>query len=215
MRLQYCVFCVHSERAKPAQAMVERYWLITALVVTLVGCGGAPEPRLEPIGDVIPPGISLAGRWQLRAVDDDAARRIRDAGQRAAGRVEDAISPTRREKSRSKGSKDSPSVHVFLETGRNLKITQTGDGLFISFDRSVVEEYQFREHRAVRVGPIEAERASGWQNGRYVILTADTQGAVLTETYALLDEDVLERTITIDHKQEQTLNVRQLFDRVR
>ena len=195
--------------------MYERHWLITALVLTIVGCGGAPEPRLEPIGDVIPPDMSLAGRWQLRDVDDDSARRIRNAGQQAAGRVEDAIAPTRREKNRSKSSKDSPSVHVFLETGRNLKITQTSDGLFISFDRSVVEEYQFREHRAVRVGPIEAERASGWKDGRYVILTADTQGALLTETYALLDGDILERTITIDYKQERTLNVRQLFDRIR
>ena len=131
------------------------------------------------------------------------------------GSVGDAISPSRRDGGRSKNSKDSPSVHVFLETGRDLKITQTDDGLFISFDRSVVEEYQFREHRGIRVGPIEAERASGWKDGKYVILTADREGAILTETYTVVEDgDVLERTITIEYREEKTLSVRQFFERV-
>ena len=196
--------------------MRDRRWPVLLAIITLASCGGTPEPRLEPVGDVIPAGISLAGRWQLREADDDSARRIRDAGHQAMGSVGDAISPSRRDGDRSKKSKDSPSVHVFLETGRDLKITQTGDGLFISFDRSVVEEYQFREHRLVRVGPIDAERASGWKDGRYVILTADREGALLTETYTVLDDgDVLERTMTIEYREEQTLSVQQLFDRVR
>lgn len=193
-----------------------RRWPVLFAILVLASCGGTPEPRLEPVGDVIPAGTSLAGRWALREAGDDSAQRIRDAGDKAMGRVEDAIAPTRRERGRSKNSKDSPSVYVFLETGRDLKITQTEEGLFISFDRSVVEEYRFREHRGVRVGPLEAERASGWIDGRYVILTADQEGALLTETYAILEGgDVLERTITIEYKDEQSLFVRQLFGRVR
>ena len=54
-------------------------------------------------------------------------------------------------------------AQVFLETGANVKLTQTDDGLFISYDRSVVEEYIFGEHRIATVGPISAERASGWR----------------------------------------------------
>ena len=75
--------------------------------------------------------------WEL-SDDGDAARKVREAEQRVAGSVEDALAPSREEKPRR--SRDKTSVHVFLETGRKLKITQTNDGLFVSFDRSVVEE---------------------------------------------------------------------------
>jgi hypothetical protein len=104
---------------------------------------------------------------------------------------------------------------VFLETGTKLKITQTNDGLFISFDRSVVEEYRFREHRSINVGPIQADRVSGWVDGRYVIQTLDAQAALLTETYALAkDGQQLVRTVTIVYKEQETLSLQQVFDRL-
>jgi hypothetical protein len=96
-----------------------------------------------------------------------------------------------------------------------LKITQTPHGLFVSFDRSVVEEYRFREHRLVNVGPIEADRASGWQDGRYVIQTLDSEGALLQETYALEAEgEVLVRTVSVIYNNEEILSLRQAFDRL-
>ena len=190
---------------------IVRIMQITALLA-LAACAGTREPQLAPITEAIPADVSLDGRWELRD-DGDAARQVRQAEQQAAGRVGDAITTTKRSSRRK--SKDSASVHVFLETGRRLKITQTVDGLFVSFDRSVVEEYRFREQRLISVGPIEAERVSGWQDGRYVILTLDEQGALLTETYRLVDGDVLERTMQIVHKDKQQLYARQLFDRVR
>jgi hypothetical protein len=166
-------------------------------------------PELTPIGEVIPAGISFAGRWQLRADGDEpVAHPVADADR-------EALVPDRRNSGRrSERAGDGQSVHVFLETGSKLKITQTGYGLFISFDRSVVEEYRFREHRRINVGPIQADRVSGWVDGRYVIQTLDTQGAQLTETYALQnDGQELVRTVTIVHKEQETLSLQQVFDR--
>lgn len=178
-------------------------------VVFLLSCGGTPVPELVPEGAVIPEGVSFEGRWQLQ-VDETGP------GARAGPSRADAIVlPNRRSRGRrSQQSKNDPSVHVFLETGSDLKITQTADGLFISFDRSVVEEYRFREHRRIQVGPIEADRVSGWVDGRYVIKTLDPQGALLTETYSLQDNGRrLLRTINIVYKEAETLALQQVFDR--
>lgn len=167
--------------------------------LVLSACAGSAPPRLTPVGDVIPAGVSLEGRWQLRA--DDAERRIQESGYRSGGGRRGA---------------DKPSVYVFLRTGDRLKITQTPYGLFVSFDRSVVEEYRFREHRLISVGPIEADRASGWVEGKYVIQTLDHEGAVLEESYALEPGgNVLARTVSIDFDNEEILSLRQRYDRVK
>ena len=165
----------------------------------VAACAGAGPPRLEPVGDVIPVGVSLEGRWQLRGSSDDAERRIRRSEYRSSG----------------KRGADSPSVYVFLRTGSRLKISQTPYALFISFDRSVVEEYRFREHRRVNVGPIEADRASGWFDGAYVIRTLDSEGTLLEEGYALESPDgALVRTVSITHRNEKILSLRQEYDRL-
>lgn len=198
--------------------MPKRSYLLVLLAVSqfLAGCAGTPKPQLTPIGEVIPADVSLAGRWQLQGTGDKASREIRNAEHSAAGGLDDVIAPARRERGGNSGrGKKGPSVHVFLETGSRLKITQNAYGLFISFDRSVVEEYRYREHRVISVGPIEAERISGWRDGHYEIQTLDEEGALLTETYALeQDGQVLVRTIMIEYKDKQTLSVRQLFDRL-
>jgi hypothetical protein len=104
---------------------------------------------------------------------------------------------------------------VFLETGQSLKITQTEHGLFISFDRAIVEEYLFGEHRVANVGPIMAERVSGWENRDFVIETLDDEGGRLLETYSLAENNtVLIRDITVLHNQKQKLAIQQVFDRV-
>lgn len=175
-------------------------WSLAFLSLALSACAGSGAPRLTPIGDVIPASVSFEGRWQLRAGTDDAENRIREAGYRSSGGRRGA---------------DGPSVYVFLRTGDRLKITQTPYALFVSFDRSVVEEYRFREHRLVNVGPIEADRASGWMKGRYVIQTLDDEGALLEETYALESgPDVLVRTVSVDHDNEEILSLRHTYDRV-
>jgi hypothetical protein len=181
--------------------------------LALAGCGMQGRPQLTPVGDVIPAGVTLAGRWQLRADGDEAERRIRESEHKSSGGMEDVVAPARRDRSR-RGA-DGPSVYVFLRTGNTLKITQTPYGLFISFDRSVVEEYRFREHRPVNVGPIEADRASGWQDGKYLIRTLDSEGTLLQETYALeAGGEVLVRSVSVVYGEEETLSLRQVFDRL-
>ena len=180
------------------------------LPLLLAACGTTPAPLLTPVGAVIPDGISFEGRWELRETGDAPGVR---AGQAVDGGI---VASSRRDQGRgSRQEKDAPSVHVFLETGSRLKVTQTSYGLFVSFDRSVVEEYRFREHRRVNVGPIEADRVSGWEDGRYVIKTLDVHGALLTETYALRDDgQQLLRTASIVYREQETLTLLQIFDRL-
>jgi hypothetical protein len=188
---------------------------LALLSLALAGCAGSSAPRLTPVGDAIPGGVSLAGRWQLRAGGDDSERRIREAEQRTGSGLEDVVAPARRDYSRSRRGADGPSVYVFLRTGNKLRVTQTPYGLFISFDRSVVEEYRFREHRLVNVGPIEADRVSGWVDGRYLIQTLDSEGALLEESYALEEGGkAMIRTLSIVHDDEEVLSLRQLYDRL-
>ena len=183
--------------------------------LALVACVVQPRPQLTPIGGVIPQEVTLAGRWQLRGEGDDAERRIHESERKSVSGIDNTVAAVKRDRSRSRRGFDGPSVYVFLRTGNKLKITQTPYALFISFDRSVVEEYRFKEHRLVNVGPIEADRASGWQDGRYVIQTLDSEGAPLQETYALESGGkVLVRTVSVAHGDKEVLWLQQAFDRV-
>lgn len=106
------------------------------------------------------------------------------------------------------------SVHVFLETGSLLRVSQTEHGLFASFDRARVEEFRFGENRVVNVGPVEAQRVSGWDGRRYVVETLDDAGAILREVFWLgNDGNRLNRRITIVHRENTLLDVEQRFTR--
>lgn len=169
------------------------------LMFALSACAGSGPPKLTPIGDVIPAGVSLEGRWQLQSGFEDAERRIRKAEYRSSGGRRGA---------------EGPSVFVFLRTGSRLKVSQTAYALFVSFDRSVVEEYRFREHRVVNVGPIEADRASGWVDGRYVIQTLDSDGALLEESYELrAASDELVRRVSVTYGNEKFLSLEHTYER--
>lgn len=101
-----------------------------------------------------------------------------------------------------------------MENGESLKITQTASGLFISFDRAIVEEYRFGEDRVIAVGPIEAQRVSGWQGDRFVIETLDEAGALLAESWQLSsDGEVLLRNISLTRRDETVFSAEQRFDR--
>ncbi len=187
--------------------------LVALVVVALVlsSCAGR-EPLLAKSATV-PAGVDLSGRWQLRNDSNETSEAISDIERELAGANEGLIPKTRGQKS-SRKTNDDTQVHVFLETGESLKITQVERGLFVSFDRAVVEEYRFGEQRMANVGPVVAERVSGWENGAYVIETRGKEGAMLIETYRLDGKDVMIRTIRIVHDDESKLDVRQVFDRV-
>jgi hypothetical protein len=122
----------------------------------IAGC--AQREELLPKSAAVPAGVDLSGNWKLVDESGDDIRRAR--------RRDDLI-------------------HVFLESGARLKITQTREGLFISFDRAIVEEYRFGEQRVINVGPVEADRVSGWEGRAYVIETLGPENNKLVETYSL------------------------------
>ncbi len=189
--------------------------LVLSLVAIAMIAACATREELIAKSATVPPGVELSGEWQLRAADDDTMQRISRAGRAAAGSDENIL-PSRKSRSQKSGKRKSgdTSVHVFLETGRALKISQTDHGLFISFDRAIVEEYRFGEKREVSVGPIAADRVSGWEGAAYVIETLDQEGAKLIESYRLDEQaDTLVRRIRIVYRDEEQMSIEQVFDR--
>lgn len=185
------------------------FYTISAVCVALAGC--ASKPELVARSASVPLDLDLSGSWQFRI--DPGARPMPGAD----GEQQVLIPPvqsTRNKARRSARRSSGPSVHVFLETGNSLKVTQTREGLFISFDRAVVEEYTFGENRVASVGPIEAQRVSGWQQREFVVETLDDEGNLLTETWSLeADGMVLVRDIAVTRGNTQMFSSRQYFDR--
>lgn len=180
-----------------------------SLLLALLLIGGCETMgTLESKSPVVPDGVDLSGQWRI--TDESAAtnRQIVENRRRAAG--SGSFKDPRRSQSK-KGSL----LYLFLETGAQIKITQTDAGLFISFDRSIVEEYRFGENRGINVGPVPAVRASGWEGGGYVIETLGEKGNLLVERYLLEDDgQLLLRQISIYRKDDLLLSVVQKFDRV-
>ncbi|MGI9271413.1 MAG: hypothetical protein ACR2QT_06540 [Woeseiaceae bacterium] len=154
--------------------------------VFLMAGGCGGKPVLLTKPAAVPLGLDLSGNWVVSGSTGSSQREAREL-----------------------------SVHVFLEMGKTLKVTQTNSGLFLSFDRSVVEEYRFGENREISVGAISAARASGWEGRTYVIETLDEEGAKLIETYRLEnDGSVLRRTIVIWHRDAKKIDLEQVLNRV-
>ena len=177
-------------------------------LLIIVGC--ASQPSLTVLSVAAPPTVDLSGLWTLRA--DPGASLRRDGSGEQLIRIPPATSSRGEIRRRPSKRSSEPAVRVFLETGEALKITQTAHSLFISYDRAVVEEYTFGENRLVSVGPIEAQRVSGWENEVFVVQTLDRGGAILTESWHL-EGDVLVRDIAIRRGDSQHLFARQRFDR--
>jgi hypothetical protein len=183
-------------------------------------CACAAREILVPKGGAAPANMDLSGTWRLRKDASAGERRINEAIRRTDG-VDDSVilRPPEQQNERSRvtsGSRRNPGglVHVFLETGTTLKITQTADGLFLSFDRAVVVEYRFGENREVQVGPVVADRVSGWEGGEYVAETLDQDNMKLTERFALVNRHTLRRTIVFRSKSDEEETIVQTFDRV-
>ena len=185
------------------------YRLVAMIACAALLTGGCvTPPSLESKSAAVPAGLDLSGQWRITDESAETNRRIVEDRRRAAGGS--GFSDPRRSRQK-KGSL----LYVFLETGTELKITQTDSGLFISFNRAIVEEYRFGENRGINVGPVAAIRASGWEEGGYVIETLGEKGHLLVERYLLEDGgNMLMRQISIFEKEELLLSVVQAFDRV-
>ena len=177
----------------------------------LVSACVTPEV-LVPKNPIVPDGVDFSGRWQLSAESRESMRQLDDV---SLEEPTDIVKEAKRARSgRSSRSSKTKSVHIFLEAGSNLKITQTEYGLFVSFDRSIVEEYQFGENRRVNVGPIVAARVSGWEGTSYVIETLDDEGAKLVERYRLEERNArLVRQVSLWEDEEKTVDVELVYNR--
>ena len=177
--------------------------LIALALIAVTACAARPE--LVARSAVVPEGVDLSGRWTLRGTAERPD--VADPGIVIPSRT----GPRRpAPKRRAEGG----AVRVFLEMGQRLKVTQTPHSLFVSFDRAIVEEFTFGEKRIVTVGPIEAQRVSGWEEGRFVVETMDDDGALLAESWYLDDGGAtLVREVRITFGEREEFAVRQLFDR--
>jgi hypothetical protein len=169
-------------------------------------------PELLSRSASIPAGVDLSGIWMMRK--DGGAPMTKEGERPQTVQMPRRNSTRNTQQKRRKSSDDYSDVWIFIETGKRLRVTQTGDGLFISYDRAVVEEYTFGENRTASVGPIEVQRVSGWIGQELVIESMGKQGYVLTETWALDDDNsVLVRKILLVKGEDQLFSATQVFDR--
>jgi len=186
-------------------------------VLVLFGCGS--KPVLVPKSAAVPVGVDLSGNWLIRK--GSAAKQVSEVGEDGGIQIPSSGSQRSRQGQGhsngggSRGGKSGgASARVFLEFGESLKISQTYFGLFISYDRSVVEEYTYGENGPVTIGPIEATRVSGWEGQSFVVETLDDSGTILYESWHL-EEDaaVLIRDIRISRGDKDSFVHQQVFDR--
>ena len=185
------------------------------LYLSLGACGSSEV--LEPRDGTVPAGTDFSGNWIMREISPAERRRIREAIRKTAGADVAVLKAQRAAQGRSRSSRSMKGgqVYVFLETGTALKITQTPHALFISFDRSVVEEFRFGENRMISVGEIVAQRVTGWDGKQLVVETLGKNGMKLTERFQLTDRgSTLQRRITLRSKKLEEETIVQEFDRV-
>ena len=180
----------------------------------LTGCGG-PKEMLVPVRGPVPEDINLSGEWRMQDDAADMERSLNEAIRRTDGVDERELMRAimARGNSSRRNREVGGLVHVFLENARRLRITQTDAGLFIAFDRSVVEEYRFGEARMVSKGGAVAQRVSGWDGTTYVIETLGEEGMKLTERYTV-DADALSREIVLRSKEFDEVQLTQTFRRI-
>ena len=195
-------------------------WRLSSVWLLLFLGACASREVLIPWPAAPPAGVELGGQWQLAGDAEQIRRRLSEAIRRTDGLPDRLVlEPAPRTERRLGGRRDDGRargglVHVFFEDGENLKITQTRDGLFVSFDRAVVEEYRYGENREVSVGQAKAQRVSGWDGSDYVIESLDRSGMKLTERYQLGDSgDTLIRPITFRASDGESVTVIQRFRR--
>lgn len=195
--------------------------LLSVILSALLLLGACVTPEvLEPRDGTVPDGVDFTGNWRIRSNSMKDLAQIRDAIRRTDGIKDDDLfrQPDRQStvQGRQSGRRNQKGglVHVFLELGEALKVTQTDNALFISFDRSVVEEFRFGENRMVSVGEIQAQRVTGWEGNTLVVDTLDRNNMKLTERFRLRkDGDEMERSIQFRSKAKEEAEVIQVFDR--
>ena len=188
--------------------------LALAATIVLSGCAGSKE-MLVPVRGPVPQGVDFTGEWRMQ--EDFAAMQEAIA---SAVRRTDGIDERQLLKNIMSGSSTSRRsrdvgglVHVFLENAARLRVTQTDAGLFMAFDRSVVEEYRFGEARIVNKGGAVAQRVSGWDGETYVIEPLDQVGGMKLSQRYHREGEMLNREIVLRSKELEEVRLTQSFAR--
>jgi hypothetical protein len=178
--------------------------IVLITLVLLASCG--PNETLLRKSPDAPPEMTLTGQWELIEDIDTVLENFDRAIRQTSGKPSSGIPNSQSSRKIRSREKVGGLVHVFLENGKSLKITQVEFGLFISFDRSVVEEYQFGEVRMMSIGGAQAQRVSGWEGEDYVVETLGKEGMKLTERYHLVEpESRLYRQVILRGKKGKTV----------
>ncbi|MEC9415712.1 MAG: hypothetical protein VYC67_03870 [Pseudomonadota bacterium] len=105
-------------------------------------------------------------------------------------------------------------AHLFFKNAKVLRITQTDYALYVDFNRSIVEEYNFGELKNVTIGKVSASRSSGWFSNQFQIDTLDSHGMKITEKYTISgDMNTLTRNIIFRDKNFNNSEIVQNFKR--
>lgn len=198
---------------RPGRCWPAALALVIAALLSAAGCGS--RERLLALPRIAPPEADLSGTWRLRGDFDAMMREIDRAIRITDGVDEGSLLRSLGSSSQPRGRRDSGGIaHVFLEHAETLEISQTLHAMFVSFGRSVVEEYRFGELRMARVGQAVAQRASGWQGADFVVETLDNEGMKITERYRLLESGLrLRREIVFRSRRLEEVTVTQDFRR--
>ncbi len=190
--------------------------LIVVMSVSVFFVACAQREILAPRDGVVPIGVDFSGHWQVQSDERGDRRKIREAIRRTDGIKDEDLFRTVNPDGQSRSSKVKGGlVFVFLETGVSLRVTQNEHGMFISFDRSVVEEYRFGENRVISVGDVEAQRVTGWEGQQLIVETLDRNSMKMTERFKLLQSGrVLERSITFRSREGEEETVVQRYHRL-
>ncbi|MBM38166.1 MAG: hypothetical protein CMO97_03750 [Woeseia sp.] len=179
---------------------------ILILFSNLIGCN-SKNISLDASSSSAPPNVNLSGLWQLKEDQVSSHLFLKNSSSKEFNTYEF------KDLSRKQNSLANSLIRLFFETGELLKITQTEFSLFISYDRSIVEEYSFGENRLILVGPIQARRVSGWKSNYFVVETLDESGTLLSEKWHIQNSDMnLVRDIQIIIGKTEIYRNRQFFE---
>ncbi len=179
---------------------------ILILFSNLIGCN-SKNISLDATSSSAPPNVNLSGLWQLKEDQVSSHLFLKNSSSKEFNTYEF------KDLSRKQNSLANSLIRLFFETGELLKITQTEFSLFISYDRSIVEEYSFGENRLILVGPIQARRVSGWKSDYFVVETLDESGALLSEKWHIQNSDMnLVRDIRITIGKTEIYRNKQSFE---
>jgi len=161
--------------------------------------------------------INISGRWVFVGDYQSNQKKISKAIDQSSGIIYRRIKTTGvfQEVQDKSPKKNAWGVaHLFFKNAKILRITQTDYALYIDFNRSIVEEYDFGELKKITLGNVSASRSSGWNDTQYQIDTLDNYGMKITEKYKISDDSkALTRSIIFRGKNLNDTEIVQNFKR--